>query len=80
MTNPRPLPHLVTFPLKLFDILDVQPKIDEICAKYEMGRAFIRPSGTEDICRLYVEAKKIEDVKAIQKEITEFILAHKEIN
>jgi len=59
---------------------DIQPKIEEICAKYEMGRAFIRPSGTEDICRIYAEATKIEDVRSIEKEIKDFILAHKEVN
>lgn len=63
-----------------YNFKDVQPKIEEICAKYEQARSFIRPSGTEDICRLYVEAKKLEDLKSIQKEIGEFILAHKVIN
>lgn len=60
--------------------LDVQPKIDEICAKFEKARAFIRPSGTEDFCRLYVEATNKDDIKKIQKEIGDFMLAHKEIN
>lgn len=45
-----------------------------------MGRAFIRPSGTEDICRLYVEAAKDEDVKEIQRQITEYILSNKDVN
>jgi len=58
----------------------IQDKIDEICAKYPMGRAFIRPSGTEDICRLYVEATTLDDVKAIQKQITEYVLSNKDVN
>ena len=58
----------------------IQDKIDEICAKYNMGRAFIRPSGTEDICRLYVEATTLDDVKAIQKQITEYVLSNKDVN
>ena len=45
-----------------------------------MGRAFIRPSGTEDICRLYVEATKLEDVKEIQRQITEYVLSNKDVN
>ena len=45
-----------------------------------MGRAFIRPSGTEDICRLYVEATTLDDVKAIQKQITEYVLSNKDVN
>lgn len=42
----------VTHPLSL------QQKIDEALAKEpgQSARAFIRPSGTEDIVRLYVEA------------------------
>ncbi|GBP55505.1 Phosphoacetylglucosamine mutase [Eumeta japonica] len=34
----------------------LQEKIDELCTKYENGRAFVRPSGTEDILRIYAEA------------------------
>ena len=45
-----------------------------------MGRAFIRPSGTEDIWRLYVEATTLDDVKAIQKQITEYVLSNKDVN
>jgi phosphoacetylglucosamine mutase len=65
---------------KVTEPADIQPKIEEICSKYEMGRAFIRPSGTEDICRVYVEATKLEDLKAIQQQINEYVLAHKEVN
>mmetsp|Transcript_28356 Transcript_28356/g.34602 ORF Transcript_28356/g.34602 Transcript_28356/m.34602 type:complete len:193 (-) Transcript_28356:1216-1794(-) len=35
---------------------DLQPKIDEIVSDYENGRAFVRPSGTEDVVRIYAEA------------------------
>ncbi|XP_053619559.1 phosphoacetylglucosamine mutase isoform X2 [Plodia interpunctella] len=34
----------------------LQTKIDELVAKYNSGRAFVRPSGTEDIVRVYAEA------------------------
>jgi phosphoacetylglucosamine mutase len=59
---------------------DIQVKIDEVCAKYECGRAFLRPSGTEDVCRLYAEAKNLEDIAKIEKEISEYVIAHKELN
>lgn len=34
----------------------LQAGIDEIVAKYPNGRSFVRPSGTEDIVRVYAEA------------------------
>jgi len=58
----------------------IQDKVDEICAKYPMGRAFMRPSGTEDIVRCYVEAEKLEDVKAIQQQLAEYLLSNKDVN
>ncbi|KAJ8866062.1 hypothetical protein PR048_033586 [Dryococelus australis] len=39
----------------------LQKKIDELVAKYERGRAFVRPSGTEDIVRVYAEADSQEN-------------------
>jgi len=35
----------------------VQAKIDELVRRYEGGRAFVRPSGTEDVVRVYAEAR-----------------------
>jgi len=34
----------------------------------------MRPSGTEDIIRIYAEATSVEDVKQIIKLVTEIIL------
>ncbi|KAF8905536.1 phosphoacetylglucosamine mutase [Gymnopilus junonius] len=34
----------------------LQAKIDELVRKYEGGRSFVRPSGTEDVVRVYAEA------------------------
>lgn len=34
----------------------LQQKIDELVRRYEAGRAFVRPSGTEDVVRVYAEA------------------------
>lgn len=35
---------------------DLQAGIDQLVAKYPRGRSFVRPSGTEDIVRVYAEA------------------------
>lgn len=34
----------------------LQSKIGELVRKYEGGRSFVRPSGTEDVVRVYAEA------------------------
>lgn len=34
----------------------LQRKLDEIINKYDGGRSFVRPSGTEDVVRVYAEA------------------------
>ncbi|KAL5519088.1 hypothetical protein ACEPAH_771 [Sanghuangporus vaninii] len=34
----------------------LQQKIDELVRKYDGGRTFVRPSGTEDVVRVYAEA------------------------
>lgn len=35
----------------------LQSKIDEIVRRYDAGRSFVRPSGTEDVVRVYAEAR-----------------------
>jgi phosphoacetylglucosamine mutase len=34
----------------------LQSKIDELVRRYGGGRSFVRPSGTEDVVRVYAEA------------------------
>ncbi|KAG1862233.1 phosphoacetylglucosamine mutase [Suillus subluteus] len=34
----------------------LQARVDELVRKYEGGRSFVRPSGTEDVVRVYAEA------------------------
>lgn len=34
----------------------LQAKIDQIVRRYDGGRSFVRPSGTEDVVRVYAEA------------------------
>jgi len=60
--------------------LDLQNSIDSIVKSYPNGRAFLRPSGTEDVCRLYVEALLEADAKIIADKITNLVLQDKELN
>jgi phosphoacetylglucosamine mutase len=52
----------------------MQENIDEIVLKYYSGRAFIRPSGTEDVLRIYAEAKTIEEANDIAEQVKSYIL------
>lgn len=53
----------LTTPLELQDIIDKE------VANVEEGKAFVRPSGTEDILRIYAEAKTVEEMEKLAKEI-----------
>jgi phosphoacetylglucosamine mutase len=44
---------------KVLSPIELQLLIDEIVAKEDKGRAFVRPSGTEDIVRVYAEASDL---------------------
>ncbi|CAG8702110.1 11200_t:CDS:10, partial [Gigaspora rosea] len=39
----------------------LQEKIDKLVAQYKDGRSFVRPSGTEDVVRVYAEASTRKD-------------------
>ena len=41
----------------------LQSQIDEAMRKVDMGRAFVRPSGTEDCVRVYAEASSTVEVE-----------------
>ena len=41
----------------------LQQRIDEAVRKVDMGRSFVRPSGTEDCVRVYAEAKTAPDAE-----------------
>jgi len=34
----------------------LQPELDQLAARFDCGRCFVRPSGTEDVVRVYAEA------------------------
>ncbi len=42
---------------QLVEPVALQQTLDRLVKKVPGGRAFVRPSGTEDILRLYVEAQ-----------------------
>lgn len=41
----------------------LQERVDAVVGKFEMGRSFVRPSGTEDCVRVYAEAKSSADAE-----------------
>ncbi|XP_046877348.1 phosphoacetylglucosamine mutase isoform X2 [Hypomesus transpacificus] len=48
----------------------LQEAIDSLARKYGQGRAFVRPSGTEDIVRVYAEATNQESADALAYEVS----------
>ncbi|XP_070508971.1 phosphoacetylglucosamine mutase [Chironomus tepperi] len=48
----------------------LQDKINEVVKKYKRGRAFVRPSGTEDVVRVYAEAENADDVQLLAAEVS----------
>ncbi|KAK2582453.1 hypothetical protein KPH14_004759 [Odynerus spinipes] len=48
----------------------LQHEIDKVVAKYSKGRSFIRPSGTEDIVRVYAECENSADVQRLAAEVS----------
>ncbi|XP_022917833.2 phosphoacetylglucosamine mutase [Onthophagus taurus] len=47
----------------------LQAEIDALVAKYNKGRSFVRPSGTEDCVRIYAEAETREDADKLAVEV-----------
>jgi phosphoacetylglucosamine mutase len=53
--------------------IGLQESIDDIIGKYPNARAFVRPSGTEDIVRIYAECSNFEDIEALAAEVSNAI-------
>ncbi|KAL0860987.1 hypothetical protein ABMA27_009516 [Loxostege sticticalis] len=51
----------------------LQTKIDELVAGYKHGRAFVRPSGTEDVVRVYSEADTQESADKLAAEVAQAV-------
>ncbi|CAD6191331.1 unnamed protein product [Caenorhabditis auriculariae] len=58
----------------LLEPAGIQHKINEEVLKYPNGRAFVRPSGTEDIVRVYAEADIPANAQALGRQIEKFVL------
>jgi phosphoacetylglucosamine mutase len=58
----------------LVEPANIQNQIDDIVKKYKDGRSFIRPSGTEDIVRIYAEAKSKTDCNNIIDQVSKLIM------
>ncbi len=50
---------------RLVEPLDLQDFIDGVNKSVTDGHSFVRPSGTEDVLRLYTEAKTSKEVDRI---------------
>ncbi|XP_015687572.1 phosphoacetylglucosamine mutase [Protobothrops mucrosquamatus] len=48
----------------------LQEKIDHLAEKFKLARAFVRPSGTEDIVRVYAEADSQENADKLAHEVS----------
>ncbi|KAI4371483.1 hypothetical protein MLD38_019712 [Melastoma candidum] len=51
----------------------IQEAINVVSAKYPRGRSFIRPSGTEDVIRVYAEASTKDYADGLAKSIAELV-------
>ncbi|XP_021765712.1 phosphoacetylglucosamine mutase-like [Chenopodium quinoa] len=51
----------------------IQDAIDTATAKYHHGRCFIRPSGTEDVIRVYAEATTQEEADNLASDVAKLV-------
>ena len=58
---------------KLVKPVGLQPKIDALVSQYTRGRSFVRPSGTEDVVRVYAEAESAADVEALSLAVSRLV-------
>ena len=61
---------------RLIEPESVQKIIDDVVKECKNGRAFIRPSGTEDVVRVYAEADSIEEAKQITNKLVEALKSY----
>jgi len=52
----------------------LQGKIDDLVRKYEGGRGFVRPSGTEDVVRVYAEASVRHQADELAQKIAGLVI------
>lgn len=49
--------------------VELQNKINDLCKAVKCGRAFVRPSGTEDVVRIYAEADTQENADKLAQDV-----------
>jgi phosphomannomutase len=64
-----PPPQLPPPSMPLLSPLGLQEGIDALVANQKQGRSFVRPSGTEDVVRVYAEADSQENADALAKAV-----------
>jgi len=60
---------------KLVEPVGLQSQIDDAVKKYENARSFVRPSGTEDVVRVYAEARTQQQADQLAEQVTQLVLA-----
>lgn len=58
---------------KLTSPAGLQARIDEACKKVDLGRSFVRPSGTEDCVRVYAEAASTSAADGLAVTVSELV-------
>ncbi|QRW19249.1 phosphoglucomutase/phosphomannomutase, alpha/beta/alpha domain protein [Rhizoctonia solani] len=58
----------------------LQKMIDDTVRKYESGRSFVRPSGTEDVVRIYAECSNVAQVDELANRVARLVYEHGEID
>ena len=61
---------------RLLQPMALQDAIDALVAAKENGRAFVRPSGTEDVVRVYAEASTQEEADSLAVSIAQAVYKH----
>lgn len=54
----------------------LQAAIDELTGRYAEGRCFVRPSGTEDVVRVYAEARSSADARELAERVRDLVATY----
>jgi phosphoacetylglucosamine mutase len=58
---------------RLTEPVALQEAIDKLVSQFTSGRAFVRPSGTEDVVRIYAEADTVANADNLAKLVSEAV-------
>ncbi|XP_043791281.1 phosphoacetylglucosamine mutase isoform X2 [Apis laboriosa] len=56
----------------------LQDEIDKVILRYKRGRSFVRPSGTEDVVRIYAECENLYDLNKLIIDVASLVYKHAE--